>query len=113
MTSGQGNTSTCSGNGKMAKMEWTAEKRQFLRDSHRRMTNAELAYQLGATVWAVERELSALGLRRHKRWTPEREQFLRDNYETMTNASLARELGITQSAASKKLSRLGLVRKEP
>ncbi len=35
---------------KMPKREWTAEERQFLRNNYREMTNAELAYQLGATV---------------------------------------------------------------
>ncbi len=90
---------------------WTEDKVSFLRNNYVKMTNKELADELGTTLGGVEQKLVRLKLRRPRKDVSEQEQFLRDNYEVMSNAFLAKKLGITDLAVAKKLSRLGLARK--
>jgi len=95
----------------MARRKWTDEDRKFLRENYQKMTNKEMAGELGKTVCAIGKRLGTLRLCRTQGWTPEREWLLRDNYEITSNAFLSKKLGITELAIAKKLSRLGLVRK--
>ena len=77
--------------------DWTPEREQFLKDNYTKMTNEELAKQLGEefTAAAVMGKAHLMGLRAHARrkFTEEDDQFILDNAGKMTWTDIGKVLG--------------------
>jgi hypothetical protein len=101
---------------------WTPEKMEFLVTNYQKLTNPELAKQLGFRLTAVRMKLYELGCKRMELeyWTEEQIEFLKENYQTIGDSELAeifaqfwtKQKGWTKKHIEKKRRYLKLKRTE-
>lgn len=99
---------------------WTSEMEQFLKDNFHKMTNQQLADNLGLKLTVVRTRCYSLGLRHQEKnqWTKQQKEFLLANFRTMGNLDLIENLkkldkkqkDWSTSKITSQMSRMGLIR---
>ena len=84
---------------KSRRKRFTKEEIEFLKENKGKMTNEQLAEELGRSIDSVTHKLSRLGIARESyEWTDEKDIFLRENISTLSYRQLAERLGTTISS---------------
>lgn len=94
---------------KVRRKPFTKDEILFLKENKDKMTNEELAAQLGRSLDSVTHKLSRLNLARESySWTPEKNEFLRTNLTSLTYKELAEKLGTTIPSVRARCKKLGI-----
>lgn len=102
------------------KYPWTVSEIKFIEDNYSRMTNHELAHNLGVSIHLIRTKCYELGLKRIELeyWTKEQVRYLRLNYKTKGDVEITevfndrwhKDKGWTKKHIEKKRRQLGLHR---
>ena len=75
---------------------FTKKEIKFLKDNAGRLTNEELAKELGRSIDSVTHKLSRMGSSRQSYdWTKDKDNFLKENIKKLSYRQLAQKLGTT------------------
>lgn len=79
---------------------WKKEEDNYIKNNFKKVSDEEMAKELGRSSAAVSVRRSYLGLSRRAKhdWSDEEDEFIIKNYESMTDAEIGNELGRSTSS---------------
>lgn len=100
-----------------AHQRWTADELEYLKNNHENKSCKEMASDLGVTLYAVQKQMSRLGLpgsrkRETRVWTDEETEYIQNNYLQYSDKEMAQSLNRPVYLITETRRKLGLSRRK-